>query len=118
MAEDIVAYIKKLQRQVEEKEKLLEIKDKEINQLKIDATFPTMSLDQWWKSGPSFRDSSTGSRMDETQSGIDLGPANLPPTPPRSKTGCLTCRKRKKKCDETKPSCSHCPFICRQKDSH
>ena len=23
----------------------------------------------------------------------------------RSKTGCFTCRKRKKKCDETKPSC-------------
>jgi hypothetical protein len=115
MAEDIVAYIKKLQRQVEEKDKLLEIKDKEINQLKIDATFPTMSLNQWWDipefehiisdSRPSFRDSSTGLRMNETQSGIDLGPGILPPTPPRSKTGCLTCRKRKKKCDETKPSC-------------
>jgi hypothetical protein len=27
----------------------------------------------------------------------------------RSKTGCLTCRKRKKKCDETKPTCEyHC----------
>ncbi len=25
----------------------------------------------------------------------------------RSKTGCITCRKRKKKCDETKPSCKH-----------
>ena len=25
----------------------------------------------------------------------------------RSKTGCLTCRKRKKKCDEAKPSCMH-----------
>jgi hypothetical protein len=23
----------------------------------------------------------------------------------RTKTGCLTCRKRKKKCDETKPEC-------------
>jgi hypothetical protein len=105
MAEDIVAYIKKLQRQVEEKDKLLEIKDQEINQLKKDEKFRTMSLDQWWDSGPSFRDSSTGLRMDETQSGIDLGPGILPPTPPRSKTGCLTCRKRKKKCDETKPSC-------------
>ena len=31
----------------------------------------------------------------------------LPPkTPkPRSKTGCMTCRKRKKKCDEAKPGC-------------
>lgn len=26
----------------------------------------------------------------------------------RSKTGCGTCRKRKKKCDETKPSCMNC----------
>ena len=27
----------------------------------------------------------------------------------RSKTGCITCRRRKKKCDETKPGCkSHC----------
>lgn len=25
----------------------------------------------------------------------------------RSKTGCLTCRKRKKKCDEAKPRCEH-----------
>jgi hypothetical protein len=26
----------------------------------------------------------------------------------RSKTGCTTCRKRKKKCDETKPFCMYC----------
>ncbi|OAX85150.1 hypothetical protein ACJ72_00485 [Emergomyces africanus] len=26
----------------------------------------------------------------------------------RSKTGCITCRRRKKKCDETKPSCFNC----------
>ncbi|RYP04026.1 hypothetical protein DL764_004720 [Monosporascus ibericus] len=33
----------------------------------------------------------------------------------RTKTGCLTCRKRKKKCDETKPECINCVrggFIC------
>ncbi|KAI0472697.1 trimeric LpxA-like protein [Xylariaceae sp. FL0804] len=33
----------------------------------------------------------------------------------RTKTGCLTCRKRKKKCDETKPECTNCvrgAFIC------
>ncbi|KAI5927390.1 hypothetical protein F4810DRAFT_364333 [Camillea tinctor] len=33
----------------------------------------------------------------------------------RTKTGCLTCRKRKKKCDETKPECTNCVrggFIC------
>jgi hypothetical protein len=41
-------------------------------------------------------------------------PRKHPKTPPsasskapkgRSKTGCLTCRRRKKKCDETKPAC-------------
>ena len=34
----------------------------------------------------------------------------------RSKTGCLTCRKRKKKCDETKPYCTSCtmPDVVRQ----
>lgn len=26
----------------------------------------------------------------------------------RSKTGCITCRRRKKKCDETKPQCHNC----------
>lgn len=33
----------------------------------------------------------------------------------RTKTGCLTCRKRKKKCDEAKPECSNCvrgQFVC------
>jgi len=36
-------------------------------------------------------------------------PTSLSKTPKgRSKTGCITCRRRKKKCDETKPSCLHC----------
>ncbi|KAH8887765.1 hypothetical protein GQ53DRAFT_725461 [Thozetella sp. PMI_491] len=33
----------------------------------------------------------------------------------RTKTGCLTCRKRKKKCDEAKPECDNCirgGFLC------
>ncbi|OLN82211.1 putative maltose O-acetyltransferase [Colletotrichum chlorophyti] len=33
----------------------------------------------------------------------------------RTKTGCLTCRRRKKKCDEQKPECSNClrgGFMC------
>ncbi|KAK5661787.1 hypothetical protein OQA88_9888 [Cercophora sp. LCS_1] len=34
--------------------------------------------------------------------------ANNKITKGRSKTGCLTCRKRKKKCDEAKPRCMNC----------
>ncbi|KAI9738526.1 MAG: Maltose acetyltransferase [Claussenomyces sp. TS43310] len=33
----------------------------------------------------------------------------------RTKTGCMTCRKRKKKCDETRPECNNCirgGFVC------
>ncbi|KAJ3474878.1 hypothetical protein NLG97_g9654 [Lecanicillium saksenae] len=33
----------------------------------------------------------------------------------RTKTGCLTCRRRKKKCDEAKPECNNCikgAFVC------
>ncbi|KAF5486443.1 putative maltose O-acetyltransferase [Colletotrichum fructicola] len=33
----------------------------------------------------------------------------------RTKTGCMTCRRRKKKCDEQKPECSNCirgGFVC------
>ncbi|KAG9234389.1 hypothetical protein BJ875DRAFT_16005 [Amylocarpus encephaloides] len=33
----------------------------------------------------------------------------------RTKTGCMTCRRRKKKCDETKPECNNCVrggFVC------
>ncbi|KAH9223930.1 fungal-specific transcription factor domain-containing protein [Leptodontidium sp. 2 PMI_412] len=31
-----------------------------------------------------------------------------PRRPPRSKSGCLTCRRRKVRCNEHKPRCSHC----------
>ncbi|KAF2457394.1 fungal-specific transcription factor domain-containing protein [Lineolata rhizophorae] len=34
--------------------------------------------------------------------------AVMKPPKGRSKTGCFTCRRRKKKCDETKPICVHC----------
>ncbi|KAK0385629.1 hypothetical protein NLU13_6806 [Sarocladium strictum] len=30
----------------------------------------------------------------------------------RVHTGCVTCKKRKKKCDETKPSCGNCRRLC------
>lgn len=29
----------------------------------------------------------------------------------RTKTGCMTCRRRKKKCDETRPECKHSSFL-------
>ncbi|EEP81991.1 OefC protein [Uncinocarpus reesii 1704] len=35
-------------------------------------------------------------------------PGQAKVTKGRSKTGCITCRRRKKKCDETKPSCLNC----------
>ncbi|KAI1942154.1 hypothetical protein LOZ57_005377 [Ophidiomyces ophidiicola] len=35
-------------------------------------------------------------------------PGQIKVTKGRSKTGCVTCRRRKKKCDETKPSCLNC----------
>ncbi|CAL5870209.1 uncharacterized protein PFLUO_LOCUS4444 [Penicillium psychrofluorescens] len=34
--------------------------------------------------------------------------AQVKVTKGRSKTGCITCRRRKKKCDETKPACLNC----------
>ena len=39
----------------------------------------------------------------ESQSKIQKG---------RSKTGCVTCRRRKKKCDETRPQCTCLPYLC------
>lgn len=35
-------------------------------------------------------------------------PRQAKATKGRSKTGCITCRRRKKKCDETKPACLNC----------
>ncbi|RMJ24123.1 C6 transcription factor [Aspergillus sp. HF37] len=35
-------------------------------------------------------------------------PVPVKATKGRSKTGCITCRRRKKKCDETKPACLNC----------
>ncbi|EFE31932.1 C6 transcription factor, putative [Trichophyton benhamiae CBS 112371] len=35
-------------------------------------------------------------------------PGQAKVTKGRSKTGCITCRRRKKKCDETKPACLNC----------
>ncbi|KAL4888980.1 fungal-specific transcription factor domain-containing protein [Aspergillus ambiguus] len=69
----------------------------------------------------------TMANADSTQRDSTAAPANVPrkrgrprkhplPVPGgqakitkgRSKTGCITCRRRKKKCDETKPTCLNC----------
>lgn len=42
--------------------------------------------------------------------------AETPTTKKRVRTGCLTCRRRRRKCDEAKPSCANCQnkrFRCR-----
>lgn len=36
------------------------------------------------------------------------GIESMPNRPPRGRTGCLNCRRRRKKCDEKKPTCSKC----------
>lgn len=40
---------------------------------------------------------------------LPLPGGQLKITKGRSKTGCITCRRRKKKCDETKPAYVFCP---------
>ncbi|KAK3400588.1 fungal-specific transcription factor domain-containing protein [Sordaria brevicollis] len=62
--------------------------------------------------------SSDGSMPDQTKTKRPRGRPRKHPIAPvvpankvtkgRSKTGCLTCRKRKKKCDEAKPRCMNC----------
>lgn len=55
--------------------------------------------------------------------GLSPGPSGSGPEPKkrvrvfsnRTKTGCITCRRRKKKCDEDKPECNNCRrggFVC------
>ncbi|OAA59605.1 c6 zinc finger domain containing protein [Niveomyces insectorum RCEF 264] len=39
---------------------------------------------------------------------VPATPSSSKVTKGRSKTGCITCRKRKKKCDEAKPRCMNC----------
>ncbi|KAI1938610.1 hypothetical protein LOZ66_003413 [Ophidiomyces ophidiicola] len=40
--------------------------------------------------------------------GANIGKLTLPPKPKRVRTGCLTCRERHLKCDETLPRCQNC----------
>lgn len=72
------------------------------------------------KATPTFRDAMHGPSSHQPKPKRPRGrPRKHPPTSVaitgkvtkgRSKTGCITCRKRKKKCDEAKPRCEQCPF--------
>jgi acetyltransferase-like isoleucine patch superfamily enzyme len=43
-----------------------------------------------------------------TQAAVQVEPKRKRPLTKRTKTGCGTCRRRKKKCDEAKPECDNC----------
>lgn len=71
-------------------------------------THSTDSMDQKpWPTGPS---SITGESMspytqEKPPSTVQVGPKRKRVFSNRTKTGCLTCRRRKKKCDEQHPAC-------------
>ena len=53
--------------------------------------------------------------QDRSQAVVQVGPKRKRVFSNRTKTGCMTCRRRKKKCDEQHPSCNNCMrggFIC------
>ncbi|KAL5333654.1 hypothetical protein BJX70DRAFT_49638 [Aspergillus crustosus] len=52
---------------------------------------------------------------DRPQSTVQIAPKRKRVFSNRTKTGCMTCRKRKKKCDEQHPACNNCirgSFVC------
>ncbi|KAL2840859.1 hypothetical protein BJX68DRAFT_183801 [Aspergillus pseudodeflectus] len=53
--------------------------------------------------------------QDRPQSAVQVAPKRKRVFSNRTKTGCMTCRRRKKKCDEQHPACNNCirgGFIC------
>lgn len=49
------------------------------------------------------------STFDGTKYSAQLAPMEQPPSPgSRSRSGCNECRRRRRKCDEVKPTCSNC----------
>jgi hypothetical protein len=59
------------------------------------------------------------SRSDSSTQSTDSGLGYLAQPQPKARirrvhTGCLTCKQRKKKCDEAKPSCGDCRRLCLQ----
>ncbi|KAL3470001.1 hypothetical protein BJX99DRAFT_59396 [Aspergillus californicus] len=52
---------------------------------------------------------------DRPQTGLQIAPKRKRVFSNRTKTGCMTCRRRKKKCDEQHPACNNCMrggFVC------
>ncbi|OXV07934.1 hypothetical protein Egran_04302 [Elaphomyces granulatus] len=53
--------------------------------------------------------------QDRSQGAVQVGPKRKRVFSNRTKTGCMTCRRRKKKCDEQHPACNNCirgGFLC------
>ncbi|EAA65158.1 hypothetical protein AN1402.2 [Aspergillus nidulans FGSC A4] len=58
---------------------------------------------------------STSFPQDRSQNAVQVAPKRKRVFSNRTKTGCMTCRRRKKKCDEQHPACNNClrgGFIC------
>ncbi|KAI1639879.1 hypothetical protein F4809DRAFT_49498 [Biscogniauxia mediterranea] len=70
--------------------------------------------------GPSKDDSANSQpqRPPTPEEKDDSNPASKKATRKRTKTGCLTCRKRRIKCDEGRPTCNNCLKSKRQCDGY
>ncbi|KAB8229252.1 acetyltransferase [Aspergillus alliaceus] len=57
----------------------------------------------------------SGFPQDRSQNAVQVAPKRKRVFSNRTKTGCMTCRRRKKKCDEQHPACNNCirgGFLC------
>jgi hypothetical protein len=54
----------------------------------------------------------TNYSQERPQPAVQVGPKRKRVFSNRTKTGCMTCRRRKKKCDEQHPSCKFCHMPC------
>ncbi|KAL4981318.1 hypothetical protein BDW68DRAFT_93991 [Aspergillus falconensis] len=64
---------------------------------------------------PSEQASTSSFPQDRSQHAAQVAPKRKRVFSNRTKTGCMTCRRRKKKCDEQHPACNNClrgGFIC------
>ncbi|WEW55624.1 hypothetical protein PRK78_001055 [Emydomyces testavorans] len=71
------------------------IQDKSRNQVQAETHTPSQSQTQ-------------GQAQSPASSGTQSGPKRKRVFSNRTKTGCMTCRRRKKKCDEQHPACNNC----------